>query len=60
MTPGRIAEFVADWYGEKISVSQWSRDWAPIWEGLQRTISDIDQRVLEPVELAIEGEREVA
>lgn len=59
-TPGRIAEFVADWYGEKISVSQWARDWAPIWEGLQRTISDIDQRVLEPVELAIEGEREVA
>jgi len=59
-TPGRIAEFVADWYGEKISVSQWARDWAPIWEGLQRTISEIDQRVLEPVELAIDGEREVA
>ena len=59
-TPGRVSEFVADWYGEKISVSQWSRDWAAIWEGLQRTISELDQKALEPVEQAMDGEREAA
>ncbi|SEH87038.1 Phage antitermination protein Q [Stutzerimonas xanthomarina] len=55
-TPGRIAEFVADWYGEKISVSQWARDWAPIWESLQRTIGEMDRKALEPVERIMDEE----
>lgn len=57
---GRIAEFVADWYGEKISVSQWARDWAPIWEILQRTIGELDRKVLEPVERVLEGQHDAA
>lgn len=58
--PRRVAEFVEQWYGETISVSQWARDWAPIWEGLQRTIGELDQKVLEPVEAVIDGERDAA
>jgi len=58
--PSRIAQFVADWYGERISISQWTRDWAPIWEGLLRTITELDQKALEPVEQAITEEREAA
>lgn len=59
-TPGRIAEFVADWYGEKISVSQWARDWAPIWEGLQRAIGEMDRKALEPVEMVLNRENQAA
>ncbi|QBF27174.1 hypothetical protein EXN22_16290 [Pseudomonas tructae] len=47
--PGRISEFVYDWYGATITVSQWARDWSAVWEVLAKTCDSLDAQALRPV-----------
>lgn len=47
--PSRIAEFVFDWYGANITVSQWARDWSATWEVLAKTCDTLDAKALKPV-----------
>ncbi|MGP5441868.1 hypothetical protein [Pseudomonas helleri] len=47
--PGRVCEFVQDWYGTKVSVTNWARDWADIWAAIARTVDQLDAKALKPV-----------
>lgn len=51
--PGRVAEFVLDWYGTKVSVSHWARDWASIWSAIASTVDTLDAKALRPVAAVI-------
>ncbi|AVE04364.1 hypothetical protein CYL20_07340 [Pseudomonas palleroniana] len=47
--PGRVCEFVLDWYGTKLDVSHWARDWAPIWSAIAKAVDILDAKALQPV-----------
>ncbi|MDT4856468.1 hypothetical protein FQZ97_908590 [compost metagenome] len=47
--PGRVAEFVLDWYGARVDVTNWARDWNAIWEVLAHTVDKLDAKALRPV-----------
>ncbi len=47
--PGRVCLFVQDWYGYRVDASNWSRDWAVVWETLAKTIDELDAKALRPV-----------
>ncbi|MBW8127506.1 hypothetical protein JBO08_10605 [Pseudomonas sp. LAP_36] len=51
--PGRVIEFVHDWYGTKVSVSHWARDWATIWSTIASTVDALDAKALKPVAAVI-------
>lgn len=51
--PGRVIEFVHDWYGTKVSAQNWARDWAPIWSIIARTVDSLDAKALKPVAAVI-------
>ncbi|HHS7808283.1 TPA: hypothetical protein ACTQYX_000767 [Pseudomonas putida] len=51
--PGRVAEFVQDWYGTKFAVSHWARDWAPVWAIIARAVDQLDAKALKPVAAVI-------
>ena len=51
--PGRVAEFVHDWYGTKVSVSHWARDWSAIWAAIASTVDQLDAKALKPVAAVI-------
>ena len=39
--PGRVVEFVHDWYGTKVSVANWARDWSAIWAAIASTVEQL-------------------
>lgn len=47
--PGRVCEFVQDWYGVRMDQSNWARDWASIWEAISKAIDLLDKKALKPV-----------
>lgn len=47
--PGRVCEFVQDWYGARMDQSHWARDWAAIWEAISKAIDLLDKKALKPV-----------
>lgn len=47
--PGRVIEFVYDWYGTKVSAQNWARDWAGIWSAIAKTVDTLDAKALKPV-----------
>lgn len=51
--PARVCEFVQDWYGTKVSVSHWARDWADIWSAIASTVDQLDAKALRPVAAVI-------
>ncbi|WP_223513931.1 hypothetical protein [Pseudomonas sp. GL-R-26] len=51
--PGRVSEFVQDWYGTKVSVSHWARDWAAIWASIANVVDTLDAKALKPVAAVI-------
>lgn len=51
--PGRVCEFVLDWYGAKLDVSNWARDWAPIWSAIAKAVDILDAKALQPVAAVI-------
>ena len=51
--PGRVVEFVYDWYGTKVSVANWARDWAAIWAAIASTVDQLDAKALKPVAAVI-------
>lgn len=51
--PGRVSEFVRDWYGTKVSVANWARDWAAIWSAIASTVDQLDAKALKPVAAVI-------
>lgn len=51
--PGRVAEFVQDWYGTKFAVANWARDWAPVWAIIARAVDQLDAKALKPVAAVI-------
>ncbi|WP_219096575.1 hypothetical protein [Pseudomonas sp. UMAB-40] len=51
--PARVVEFVHDWYGTKVSVQNWARDWAGIWGAIARTVDSLDAKALKPVAAVI-------
>lgn len=51
--PGRVCEFVLDWYGTKVTVSQWSRDWADTWAAIAEAVDRLDAKALKPVAAVI-------
>lgn len=51
--PGRVSEFVQDWYGTKVGTSQWARDWAAIWAIIAGTVDQLDAKALKPVAAVI-------
>ena len=51
--PARVCEFVQDWYGTKVSVSHWARDWAAIWATIANTVDQLDSKALKPVAAVI-------
>ena len=51
--PGRVVEFVHDWYGTKVSVANWARDWAAIWSTIASTVDQLDAKALKPVAAVI-------
>ncbi|WKL53100.1 hypothetical protein Q1W70_00400 [Pseudomonas kielensis] len=51
--PGRVSDFVRDWYGTTVSVSHWARDWAAIWGAIASTVDKLDAKALKPVAAVI-------
>lgn len=51
--PSRVCEFVQDWYGTKVSVSHWARDWAEIWTIIASAVDQLDAKALKPVAAVI-------
>jgi hypothetical protein len=47
--PGRVCEFVLDWYGAKMDASNWARDWAAIWSAIATAVDRLDAKALKPV-----------
>ncbi|KEX95156.1 hypothetical protein HA62_29705 [Pseudomonas putida] len=51
--PGRVSEFVQDWYGTKFSVTNWARHWAPVWSIIASAVDSLDAKALKPVAAVI-------
>jgi hypothetical protein len=51
--PGRVCEFVLEWYGTTVYVKNWARDWAPIWASIASTVDMLDAKALRPVAAVI-------
>lgn len=47
--PSRVCEFVQGWYGVKLPVSHWARDWSAIWSTIASTVDKLDATALRPV-----------
>lgn len=48
-SPTRACEFVRDWYGAKVVVANWARDWDEIWQCLMASADRLDVQALKPV-----------
>lgn len=51
--PGRVSEFVLDWYGTKVGAQNWARDWAAIWVSIANVVDTLDAKALKPVAAVI-------
>ncbi|BGD56149.1 TPA: hypothetical protein VDW84_002090 [Pseudomonas aeruginosa] len=47
--PGRVCEFVRDWYGTGPSAHNWARDWSGTWDRLAKAVDQLDAKALAPV-----------
>lgn len=58
--PGRVCEFVQDWSGYRLDVTNWARDWAQVWEALARTVDQLDAKALAPVAVVVRSQKDAA
>ena len=52
-TPGRIVEYVNDWFGAGLTPKNWSREWSGSWSALWHALSDLDGEALMPVAMVV-------
>lgn len=52
--PVRVRDFIFDWYGAKLTVSQWARDWATIWAAISSAVDRLDAKALAPVAAVVD------